>query len=124
MQKKKTAKSVELLYNIEPEQIENDGPTSENTNSRMLMRSCTHLDANTHAYIQYILVCLKSPLLGTLADAHSYRITFRAYLYKHGCKSRGDMGNVSPPIIPAVPSPIFFMKVAKFSVRCIVSLKK
>ena len=96
---KKTAKSVKLLYNIEPEQIENDG----NNNSRMLMRSCTHVDANTHTYIQYILVCLKSPLFGTLADAHSYRITFRAYLYKHGCKSRGDKGNVSPPIIRQYP---------------------
>ena len=32
MQKKK-AKSVRLLYNIEPGQIENDGPTSKNNNS-------------------------------------------------------------------------------------------
>ena len=104
---KKTAKSVKLLYNIEPEQIENDGPTSENNNSRMLMRSCTHLDANTHVYIQYILVCLKSPLFGTLADAHLYRITFCAYLYKHGCKSRGNKGNVSPPIIRQYPPQYF-----------------
>ena len=30
---KKTAKSVKLLYNTEPEQIENDGPASANNNS-------------------------------------------------------------------------------------------
>ena len=80
----KTAKSVRLLYNIERGQIENNGPISENNNSCLLMRSCTHLKADAkHAFnIQYIGMSKKpvkrSLEFGRLADAQSYSITFRA----------------------------------------------
>ena len=48
------------------------------------MKRSTHLEADAHAYIQYMprkpaKYALK---FGTLAVAQSYSITFRAYLYK------------------------------------------